>query len=57
MICKIIGHKFVSLNGEVICERCGKNNYQIAKSIFGKVKEAQIIRREDEIEKALKDVT
>lgn len=58
LLCKIIGHAIRSFGDSEFCIRCGKDREVIKRSIkrniFGQIKKAQIIKKEDDIEELLK---
>ena len=51
-------HKFIKLDGEVLCERCGllwaDSQKSIKKDFLGRIQKAQVIKREDNIDEILK---
>ncbi len=53
----LFGHKFVGVQGQIICEKCGVDRSEpqtrIARNILGQPRKVEIVRREDSIEKII----
>jgi superfamily II helicase len=53
----LLGHKFILLGTEIVCEHCGierlENRLQIKKDFLGRPKKSIIIKKSDDIDKIL----